>query len=83
MLTKITGIMGAIALGSAFTYIGYFLYIGDPLEAGTRKGRAFMQVQNWLIENLGMSNSGLLLMAVGVVGGGLALRAALLDSDDE
>ena len=75
--------MGAIALGSAFTYIGYFLYIGDPVQAGTRKGRAFTQVQNWLIENLGMSNSGLLLIAIGILGGGLALRAALLDSDNE
>jgi len=83
MLSKFTGAVGAIAFGGAFIYIGYLLYSGNPIESVSRKGRLFMQAQNWLVETLGMSNAGLLLIAVGVVVGGYFFRSALLDSDDD
>ncbi|WP_107497083.1 hypothetical protein [Thalassobius sp. I31.1] len=83
MFSKLLSAIAAIAFGGAFTSIGYLMYSGSPLESGSRKARLFMQAQNWLIENLGMSNAGLLIMAIGVFGGAYALYLAFSDDDED
>ena len=83
MFNKLMGVIAGVALGGAFGSIGYFLYINDPIKVGGRKGRAFMEIQDWLIGTLGTSQSGLLLMGLGLVLGGYAVYTSLTDKDDE
>lgn len=82
MFSKLLSAIAAISFGGALTLIGYLIYSGSPLESGSRKSRLFMQAQNWLIENLGMSGAGLLMMAIGVFGGAYALYSAVSDDDE-
>lgn len=83
MYSKIISAIAAIAFGGAFTYFGYLLFVGTPATSGTRRGQTFMSIQNFLIDNLGMTTSGILLMAIGLLGGAYGLFSAFTSSDDE
>lgn len=82
MLKRLFNIAIGLAGGGFFVYLGYHLYIGDPVSGGGRRARTVMQAQDWLVEKLGMTNAGLAVMAGGVI---LALVLIFMSgsSDDD
>ncbi|WGI23168.1 hypothetical protein [Amylibacter sp. IMCC11727] len=83
MLHRLLSTLAGFAFGAAFVLIGYFLWINDPMVVGGRKGRLFMSIQNWLIETIGMTPSGVLLIGLGLCGGGYAIYSAVFVEDED
>lgn len=80
MLTRLFNIAIGLLGGGFFVYLGYHLYIGDPISGGGRKVRTLVQAQNWLVDTLGMTNAGYVLMAGGVI---LALVMIFMGGSDD
>ncbi len=76
---KLYSIIGALAFGGGLTYLGWLIFSGTPSTSGSRRGRMFMQAQDWLIETLGTTGAGGLLMGVGILGGLYFLKNAITD----
>lgn len=83
MLTRLFSIVIGLASGGFFAYLGYHLYIGDPITTTSRKARSLMRAQDWLVETLGMTNAGYALMGGGAVLALLLIFMSGSDDDDE
>ncbi|WP_208352445.1 hypothetical protein [Pseudaestuariivita rosea] len=83
MLYRIYSLIGAIVLGGSLGYLGFLLFSGTPAQTGNRRAQLFMDAQNWLIEQLGMTNAGLLLMGLGAVIGLYFVWSALFSKHDD
>ena len=80
MLARLFSIVIGLASGGFFAYLGYHLYIGDPITTTSRKARSLMRAQDWLVETLGMTNAGYALMAGGFI---LALIMIFMGGSDD
>jgi len=83
MLNRIFATLSGLFFAGVCGYIGYYLLIGDPIKATSRKTRIFGQAQSWLIDTLGMTNAGLAVIALGVLGGFLTYYGTLSDDEEE
>lgn len=79
-MSKLYSVIGAVAFGGAFAYLGYMLLVGTPVSSGSRRGRLFDDIQNWIISYLGETGTGALFIVIGVLGGLYFLRSAFSDN---
>ncbi|NSX53619.1 hypothetical protein [Parasulfitobacter algicola] len=82
-MERIYSLIGAVTLGGALGYLGFMLFSGTPAFSGNRKAQMFLQVQDWLISKLGMTNAGLLLMGLGAAAAIYFIWAAFSSDDEE
>lgn len=86
MFNMFTGVVGGLGFGGALAFIGYRIFIGNPFSfQGGRRGRGdFVDTaQTWLVDNLGETGAGGLLMAVGIIGGLWFVISAIKHRDEE
>jgi len=82
----LTGVIGGLGFGGVLAFIGYRIFTRNPFSfQGDRRGRGDIvdTSQTWLIDNLGETGAGGLLMAVGIIGGLWFVISAIKDSDEE
>ena len=79
---KIVGILTGLLVCSVLVYLGYQIFIEEPIYAGGRRAAAFDNAQRWLIDQLGFTYAGAATMGLGGLLGLFMLREAFSKSSD-
>lgn len=87
-MKKIGELLGAVFLGGGLVYLGYLVLTEGAVTGGGRRGGLIRLVINGLVDALGQTPAGVVLVGLGVVVGGFLLYGAVTgtgedDEDDE
>jgi len=76
-MKKFWGYFGAALIGSAFFWVGYRVFSGNPFSEHqiTYGGIDPINVQDWLIAKLGQAGAGLAVMAFGAIAAIVSIRS--------
>ncbi len=62
---KIVGVLTGLLVSGVLVYLGYHVFVEEPIYGGGRRAAFFDNAQRWLIDQLGFTYAGIATMGLG------------------